>query len=98
MPMKIEAAAVTQQRPSAEFNNDSVNINGKVFSREIIKNGYKGSGVVSGDVYFALASSDVDGFADAAVAAFNDNAVDFRNNAPETVLNDFFDNCREALQ
>lgn len=98
MPMKIEAAAVTQKRPSAEFNNDSVNINGKVFSREIIKNGYKGSGVVSGDVYFALASSDVDGFADAAVAAFNDNAVDFRNNAPETVLNDFFDNCREALQ
>ncbi len=98
MPMKIEAAAVTQKRPSAEFNNDSVNINGKVFSREIIKNGYKGSGVVSGDVYFALASSGVDGFADAAVAAFNDNAADFRNNAPENVLVDFFDNCREALQ
>lgn len=98
MPMKIEAAAVTQKRPSADYNNDSVNINGKVFSREIIKNGYKGSGVVSGDVYFALASSDVDGFADAAVAAFNDNADGFKSQSPESVFIEFFDNCREALK
>lgn len=97
MPMKIEAAAVTQKRPAAEFNNDSVNINGKVFSREIIKNGYKGSGIVSGDVYFALASSGVDGFADAAVAAFNENAASFGSVAPESVLGEFFDNCAEAL-
>lgn len=97
MPMKIEAAAVTQKRPAAEFNNDSVNINGKVFSREIIRNGYKGSGIVSGDVYFALASSGVDGFADAAVAAFNENAASFGSQLPEAVLGEFFDNCAEAL-
>lgn len=97
MPMKIEAAAVTQKRPAAEFNNDSVNINGKVFSREIIKNGYKGSGIVSGDVYFALASSCIDGFADAAVAAFNENAASFGSQSPESVLGEFFANCEEAI-
>ena len=66
MPMKVEAAIVTQKRAEASFNTDSVNVNGKVFPRDVIKNGYKGSGVLSGNAFFALASSDIDGFADAA--------------------------------
>ena len=59
MPMKVEAAIVTQKRPLALYNTDSVNVNGKVMPREVIKNGYKGSGILSGNVYFALTSSGV---------------------------------------
>ncbi len=98
MPMKVEAAIVTQKRPSAEYNTDSVNINGKVFSRDVIKNGYKGSGVISGNVYFALTSSGVDGFADAAVAAFNERAEMFGvSRDVRNVFSGFYEDCRAAL-
>jgi 23S rRNA (uracil1939-C5)-methyltransferase len=66
--------------------------------REVIKNGYKGSGVLSGSVYFALTSSDVEGFADASVAAFNDRAARFsRSREPMSVFGGFFEDCRGAL-
>ncbi len=98
MPMKVEAAIVTQKRPSAVFNTDSVNINGKVFSREILKNGYKGSGVLSGNAFFALASSDIDGFADAAVTAFNDRSEKFSvARDPRSVFSGYYEDCRSAL-
>ncbi len=98
MPMKVEAAIVTQKRPEAAYNTDSVNVNGKVMPREVIKNGYKGSGVLSGSVYFALTSSDVEGFADASVAAFNDRAARFsRSREPMSVFGGFFEDCRGAL-
>lgn len=98
MPMKVEAAIVTQKRPLADFNTDSVNVNGKVFSREVIKNGYKGSGVLSGNVFFALTSSDIEGFADAAVAAFNDRAEKFAvSRDPRSVFSGYFEDCRSAL-
>lgn len=98
MPMKVEAAIVTQKRAEASFNTDSVNVNGKVFPRDVIKNGYKGSGIISGSVYFALTSSVVDGFADAAVAAFNERAQVF-NVAKDarTVFSGFYEDCRNAL-
>ena len=98
MPMKVEAAIVTQKRPSAEFNSDSINLNGKLFDRDVIKNGYKGSGVLSGNVYFALTSSDVEGFADAAVTAFNEQAENFAEQSPEKVLADYFSMCDDALK
>ncbi|MBR3766816.1 MAG: hypothetical protein IKL10_01080 [Clostridia bacterium] len=98
MPMKVEAAIVTQKRPSAAYNTDSVNVNGKVFSRDVIKNGYKGSGILSGNVYFALTSSGVEGFADAAVAAFNERAEKFPvARDPRSVFSGFFEDCRSAL-
>jgi len=98
MPMKVEAAIVTQKRPEAVYNTDSVNVNGKVMPREVIKNGYKGSGVLSGSVYFALTSSDVEGFADASVAAFNERASLFsRTREPMSVFSGFFEDCRGAL-
>ncbi len=98
MPMKVEAAIVTQKRPSAEYNTDSVNVNGKVMPREVIRNGYKGSGVLSGSVYFALTSSDVEGFADASVTAFNERAELFsRSREPMSVFSGFFEDCRGAL-
>ena len=98
MPMKVEAAIVTQKRPSAEYNTDSVNVNGKVMPREVICNGYKGSGVLSGSVYFALTSSDVEGFADASVTAFNERAELFsRSREPMSVFSGFFEDCRGAL-
>ncbi len=98
MPMKVEAAIVTQKRPEAVYNTDSVNVNGKVMPREVIKNGYKGSGVLSGSVYFALTSSDVEGFADASVAAFNERAELFsRAREPMSVFGGFFEDCRGAL-
>lgn len=98
MPMKVEAAIVTQKRAEASFNTDSVNVNGKVFPRDVIKNGYKGSGIISGSVYFALTSSVVDGFADAAVAAFNERAqvFDVAKDA-RTVFSGFYEDCRNAL-
>ncbi|MBQ6898387.1 MAG: hypothetical protein IJN70_05340 [Clostridia bacterium] len=98
MPMKVEAAIVTQKRPEAVYNTDSVNVNGKVMPREVIKNGYKGSGVLSGRIYFALTSSAVEGFADASVAAFNDRAGLFaRSREPMSVFSGFFEDCRGAL-
>lgn len=98
MPMKVEAAIVTQKRPEASFNTDSVNINGKVFPREVIKNGYKGSGVLSGNVYFALTSSNIEGFADASVAAFNERADIFPVvRDARTVFSGFYEDCRSAL-
>ncbi len=98
MPMKVEAAIVTQKRPEAVYNTDSVNVNGKVMPREVIKNGYKGSGVLSGSVYFALTSSDVEGFADASVMAFNERAELFaRSREPMSVFSGFFEDCRGAL-
>lgn len=98
MPMKVEAAIVTQKRAEASFNTDSVNVNGKVFPRDVIKNGYKGSGIISGSVYFALTSSVVDGFADAAVAAFNERAQVFTvAKDARTVFSGFYEDCRNAL-
>ncbi len=98
MPMKVEAAVVTQKQAVAEFNTDSININGKTFPREIIRNGYKGSGVVSGDVYFSLASSKVEGFADATVVAFNERAKKFPvTRDPKNVFSGFYEDCRSAL-
>ncbi len=98
MPMKVEAAIVTQKRPEAVYNTDSVNVNGKVMPREVIKNGYKGSGVLSGSVYFAITSSDVEGFADASVMAFNERAELFaRSREPMSVFSGFFEDCRGAL-
>lgn len=98
MPMKVEAAIVTQKRPEASFNTDSVNVNGKVFPRDVIKNGYKGSGIISGSVFFALTSSDVDGFADAAVTAFNERAEIFPVvRDARTVFSGFYEDCRSAL-
>lgn len=98
MPMKVEAAIVTQKRPEASFNTDSVNINGKVFPREVIKNGYKGSGVLSGNIYFALTSSNIEGFADASVAAFNERADIFPVvRDARTVFSGFYEDCRSAL-
>ena len=98
MPIKVEAAIVTQKRPLAEYNTDSVNVNGKVMPREVILNGYKGSGILSGRVHFTLASSDVEGFADASVVAFNDRAELFsRARDPISVFSGFFEDCRSAL-
>ncbi len=98
MPMKVEAAIVTQKRPEAAYNTDSVNVNGKVMPREVIKNGYKGSGIISGSVYFALTSSSVEGFADATVTAFNERAELFsRARDPISVFSGFFEDCRGAL-
>ncbi len=98
MPIKVEAAIVTQKRPSADFNTDSVNVNGKVFSREAIKKGYKGSGVLNGNVFFALTSSDIEGFADAAVTAFNDRAEKFAvARDPRSVFSGYYEDCRSAL-
>ena len=98
MPMKVEAAVVTQRQTVAEFNTDSININGKTFPREIVRNGYKGSGVVSGDVYFSLASSKVEGFADATVVAFNERAKKFPvTRDPKNVFSGFYEDCRSAL-
>ena len=98
MPMKVEAAIVTQKRPSAVYNTDSVNVNGKVMPREVIRNGYKGSGVISGSSYFVLTSSDVEGFADASVTAFNERAELFsRSREPMNVFSGFFEDCRGAL-
>ena len=98
MPMKVEAAIVTQKRPEAVYNTDSVNVNGKVMPREVIKNGYKGSGVLSDSAYFVLTSSDVEGFADASVMAFNERAELFaRSREPMSVFSGFFEDCRGAL-
>ncbi len=98
MPIKVEAAIVTQKKPLAEYNTDSVNVNGKVMPREVIQNGYKGSGVLSGKVYFTLASSAVEGFADASVVAFNERAELFaRARDPISVFSGFFEDCRGAL-
>lgn len=98
MPIKVEAAVVTQKQPTAAFNTDSININGKVFPREIIKNGYKGSGVISGNSYFVLSSSAVEGFADATVAAFNNRAETFDvSRDARNVFSGFYEDCRSAL-
>ena len=98
MPMKVEAAIVTQKRNSAVFNTDSVNINGKVFARDVIKNGYKGSGIINGNVYFALTSSSIEGFADAAVVALNERAEKFPvARDPRSVFSGYFEDCRSAL-
>ncbi len=98
MPMKVEAAIVTQKRPEAAYNTDSVNVNGKVMPREVIKNGYKGSGVLGSSVYFALTSSAVEGFADATVTAFNQRAELFsRSRDSLSVFSGFFEDCRGAL-
>lgn len=98
MPMKVEAAIVTQKRPEAAYNTDSVNVNGKVMPREVIKNGYKGSGVLGSSVYFALTSSAVEGFADATVTAFNQRAELFsRSRDSMSVFSGFFEDCRGAL-
>lgn len=98
MPIKVEAAVVTQKQPSAAFNTDSININGKVFPREIIKNGYKGSGIISGNSYFVLSSSAVEGFADATVAAFNNRAKTFDvSRDARNVFSGFYEDCRSAL-
>ncbi|MBQ3537796.1 MAG: hypothetical protein IJA39_04370, partial [Clostridia bacterium] len=97
MPIKAEAAIITQKRPSQAFNNDSVNLNGKVFDREVIKNGYKGSGIITDNMYFALASSDVEGFADAAVTALIESAEGFSSREPGNVLESYFSMCKEAV-
>lgn len=98
MPIKVEAAVVTQKHPSAAFNTDSININGKVLPRETVKNGYKGSGIIGGNSYFVLTSSDVEGFADAAVTAFNNRAEIFGvSRDARSVFSGFFEDCRSAL-
>ncbi len=98
MPMKVEAAVVTGKQSDAAFNADSININGKTFPEEVIKNGYKGSGVVSGNVHFALASSAIEGFAGATVRAFEERAKKFRvTRDPKNVFSGFFEDCRSAL-
>ena len=98
MPMKVEAAIVTQKRSEALYNTDSVNVNGKVMPREVIKNGYKGSGILSGSAYFAVTSSHVEGFADATVEAFNERAGLFSlSRNPVSVFSGFFEDCRSAL-
>lgn len=99
MPMKVEAAVITQKGLNAEFNCDSVNINGKVLPREVILNGYKGAGVMSDSVFFALSHSDIEGFADAAVAAFNDRASGFvQSNAAPEIISGFFEDSISALK
>lgn len=98
MPMKVEAAVVTQKQTAAAFNTDSININGKTFPEEIIKNGYKGSGVVSGDVHFALASSKIEGFAGATVRAFEERSKKFPvTRDPRNTFSGFYEDCRSAL-
>ena len=79
MPIKVEAAVVTQKKQNVPFNTDSVNINGKVLPREVIQNGYKGTGLMHGTVFFSISSSEIEGFADASVAAFNERAEAFHS-------------------
>ncbi|MBQ6118434.1 MAG: hypothetical protein IJK98_04305, partial [Clostridia bacterium] len=99
MPIKVDAAVVTQKRENAAFNSDSVNINGKLLSREAVQNGYKGTGTMSGTVYFSLSSSDIEGFPDAAVAAFNECAEKFKDGsaAPSDVITGYFKDSVYAL-
>ncbi len=98
MPMKVEAAVVTEKQAAAVFNTDSININGKTFPEEVLKNGYKGSGVVSGNVHFALASSMIEGFSGATVRAFEERADKFPvTRDPKNIFSGFFEDCRSAL-
>lgn len=98
MSIKVEAAVITQKGFNAEFNCDSVNINGKVLPREVILKGYKGAGVMSESVFFALSHSDIEGFADAAVAAFNDRAAGFKKGLNAAgIINGFFGDSVSAL-
>ena len=97
--MKVEAAVVTQKRQNGAFNADSVNINGKVLSHEVIQSGYKGTGVMSDTVFFSVSSSDIEGFADAAVAAFNERSDRFKeaNCNPSDVITGYFKDSVYAL-
>ena len=99
MPIKVEAAVVAQKRGNAAFNSDSVNINGKLLSRESLQNGYKGTGEMSGTVYFSMSSSDIEGFPEAAVAAFNECAEKFKDgtSVPSEVITGYFKDSVYAL-
>lgn len=99
MPMKVEAAVVTQKKQNVPFNTDSVNINGKVLPHEVIQNGYKGTGVMNGTVFFSISSSAIEGFADASVAAFNERAESFKSpdSDPSEVITGYFKDSVYAL-
>ena len=99
MPIKVEAAVVTQKKQNVPFNPDSVNINGKVLPHEVVQSGYKGTGVMSGTVFFAVSSSDIEGFADASVAAFNERAdhLNDENADPSDIITGYFKDSVYAL-
>lgn len=99
MPIKVEAAVVTQKKTNTPFNTDSVNINGKLLPHEVVQNGYKGTGLMEGTVYFSLSSSEIEGFADASVAAFNERAENFRADEaePSDIITGYFKDSVYAL-
>ncbi|MBQ6065711.1 MAG: hypothetical protein IJK89_02730 [Clostridia bacterium] len=99
MPIKVEAAVVTQKKSNTPFNTDSVNINGKLLPHEVVQNGYKGTGVMEGTVFFSLSSSEIEGFADASVAAFNERADNFHTDEanPSEIITGYFKDSVYAL-
>ena len=99
MSIKVEAAVSTQKRQNAVFNSDSVNINGKILPREVVQNGYKGTGAMTGKSFFVLSSSGIEGFADAAVAAFNERSPYFEQPGadPSDIISGYFRDSVYAL-
>ena len=99
MPVKVEAAVITQKGTAAQFNSDSININKKVLPREVAANGYKGAGIVSGKSFFALACADVESCADAAVVSLNERSEQFLASSADVqdIFSDFYMDITGAL-
>lgn len=100
MIIKADAAAVTLKRSGTAYNNDSININGKVPSLDSANAGYKGAGAMSTPFAVALSSSERNGFAAAALTALNDRITALKQSGDDyaQVLSDYFCDSEYALE
>lgn len=76
MAMKVEAAIVTKKASDSDYNSDSVNASGKLWSRDIIhsEKGVKAAGDYSGIPYYCIASAQTKGTAETACELFSQAA------------------------
>lgn len=100
MSFTIRTAALTQKASGCTFNGDSLNMNGRVLSVESADAGFRGAGKMASPFVLALASSDCNGVASAALTALNDRIPSLKSDCDNfpVILSDYFADSSYALE